>query len=93
MAFDPSQVLYTHARTSCSVQFWMTDGPSGEFKGLKEAVAFARDNKGKWNDVDITVHMPREDVTYGSDKVRMLIDALERQAKRPVETGEAEAED
>lgn len=91
MAFDPSQTLYTYSRTDCTVQFWMENGPRGEFKGLKEAVAFARDHKGKWNDVDITVHLPREDITYGSDKVRMLIDALERQARKPVDPDSPEA--
>jgi hypothetical protein len=85
MAFDPSQTLHTYSRTDCTVQFWMTDGPSGQFKGIKDAVTFARDNKGKWNDVDITVHLAREDITYGSDKVRMLIDALERQSKKPAD--------
>ena len=55
---------------------------SGEFNSLSEAVAFAKQHNGKWNDVEITAHLKREDIVYGSDKCHMMIDALERSLKQ-----------
>ncbi|MDB5524479.1 MAG: hypothetical protein JWM58_2242 [Rhizobium sp.] len=81
MAFDPVKTLYTYADTDCSVQMWVADAKPVQFSSLKDAVAYAKEQGGKWNDVEITVHLPREDIAYGSDKTRMLIDALERSSK------------
>jgi hypothetical protein len=50
--------------------------------GLKAAVKYAKDNGGRWNEVEITVHLPREDIVYATDKVHRLIDAL-RPPRRP----------
>ena len=82
MAFDPSKTLLSYGETPCSVQVWATETMSGEFNSLPEAVAFAKQHNGKWNDLEITVHLKREDIVYGSDKCRMMIDALERASKQ-----------
>jgi hypothetical protein len=52
-----------------------------QFPSLKDAVSYANEQGGKWNDVEITVHLDREDIAYGTDKTRMLIDALQRSLK------------
>jgi hypothetical protein len=82
MAFDPIKTLTTYANTECSVQMWVADAAAVQFGSLGEAVAYAKAQGGKWTDVDITVHMPSEDIAFGSDKTRMLIDAAERLAKQ-----------
>ncbi|MDB5554800.1 MAG: hypothetical protein JWL86_4784 [Rhizobium sp.] len=82
MAFDPSKTLLSYGETPCSVQVWSAETMSGEFNSLSEAVAFAKQHNGKWNDVEITVHLKREDIVYGSDKCHMMIDALERALKQ-----------
>lgn len=82
MAFDPIKTLTTYAQTDCSVQMWVTDATAVQFRSLRDAVAYAKAQGGKWTDVDITVHLPREDIVYGSDKTRMLIDAAERLSKQ-----------
>jgi hypothetical protein len=81
MAFDPNKTLYTYATTECTVQMWVVDAKPVEFPSLKDAVAYANQNGGKWNDVEITVHLDREDIVFGTDKTRMLIDANERASK------------
>ena len=82
MAFDPSKTLYSFAETPCSVQIWLAESQVAEFPSLPDAVAYAKQQGGKWNDVEITVHMPREDIVYGTDKTRSMIDAYERAAKQ-----------
>ena len=82
MAFDPTKTLVSYGETPCSVQVWASETMSAEFESLPEAVAYAKQHNGKWNDVEITVHLKREDIVYGSDKCRMMIDALERTLKR-----------
>ena len=81
MAFDPTKALYTYADTECSVQMWIADAKPVQFPSLKDAVSYANEQGGKWNDVEITVHLDREDIAYGTDKTRMLIDALQRSLK------------
>jgi hypothetical protein len=82
MAFDPTKTLYTYADTECSVQMWVSGASPVQFPSLKDAVSYASQQGGKWNEVEITVHLPREDIVYGTDKTRMLIDAVERASKR-----------
>ena len=91
MAFDPIKTLSSYSNTDCSVQLWVSDAPAVQFRSLKDAVSYAKQNGGKWNDVDITVHLAREDITYGSDKTRMLIDALERLSKLDARESDAES--
>ena len=93
MAFDPIKTLTTYANTECSVQMWIADAPVVQFRSLRDAVAYAKAQGGKWTDVEITVHMPREDIAYGSDKTRMLIDAAERLAKQSGSNKETEGDD
>lgn len=81
MAFDPTKALHTYAGTECSVQMWVADAKPVQFPSLKDAVSYANEQGGKWNDVEITVHLAREDIAYGTDKTRMLIDALQRSSK------------
>lgn len=80
-AFDPMQALETHAQSECSVQFWLPDAKPFHCSSIGEAVAYANKHGGKWNEVELTVHRAREDIAYGTDKTRMLIDAQERAAK------------
>jgi hypothetical protein len=89
-AFDPMQALETHADSECSVQFWLPDAKPVHCASIGEAVAYASQHGGKWNDVELTVHRAREDIAYGTDKTRMLIDAQERAAKasRPARDAE-----
>ena len=81
MAFDPMQALDTHANSECSVQIWLPDAKPFHCSSIKEAIAYAIEKGGKWNDVELTVHRAREDIVYGTDKNRMMIDAQERAAK------------
>jgi len=76
MALDPIKVLNDYAEADCSVQFWVTGAPAVQFRSLKAAVKYAKDNGGRWNEVEITVHLPREDIVYATEKVHRLIDAL-----------------
>ncbi len=81
MAFDPTKALHTYSGTECSVQIWVAYAKPVQFPSLKDAVFYANEQGGKWNDVEITVHLAREDIAYGTDKTRMLIDALQRSLK------------
>lgn len=78
MAFDPIATLSSYSAAECSVQMLQAGAKPVQFSGLAAAAAYAKEQGGKWNDVEITVHLPREDIVYGSDKVRILIDALKR---------------
>lgn len=80
-AFDPMQALDTYAESECSVQFWVPDAKPFHCGSIGEALAYASKHGGKWNGVELTVHLAREDIVYGTDKTRMLIDAQERTAK------------
>lgn len=80
-AFDPTQVLDTYADSECSVQLWLPDAEPFHCSSIAEALSYASKHGGKWNSVELTVHRPREDIVYGTDKTRMLIDAQERAAK------------
>ena len=82
MALDPIKVLNDYAMADCSVQFWVPGAAPLQFRGLKAAVKYAKDNGGRWNEVEITVHLPQEDIVYATDKVHRLIDAL-RPPRRP----------
>jgi len=92
MAFDPIKTLHSYSSTDCSVQMWLADAKPVSFASLKDAVSYAKQQGGKWNDVEITVHLAREDIAYGSDKTRMLIDALERVSKQDVPAGDDQAQ-
>lgn len=76
MALDPIKVLNDYAEADCSVQFWLPGAAAMPFRSLKAAVQYAKDNGGRWKEVEITVHLPREDIVYATDKVHRLIDAL-----------------
>lgn len=80
-AFDPMQALHTYADSDCSVQFWLPDAKPFHCSSIGEALAYANKHGGKWNSVELTVHRSREDIVYGTDKTRMLIDAQERATK------------
>ena len=81
MALDPTQAFSDYARTPCSVQFWVAGADALEFRSLRAAVIYARDNGASTKSVEITVHLPREDIAYGTEKVRELVKELV-QAKR-----------
>ncbi|MDO9416103.1 hypothetical protein [Pararhizobium sp.] len=76
MAFDPLILLAEYADTPCSVQFWIADTPSVELPSLRAAVAYAAKNGAMTQSADITVHLPREDIVYGTEKVRLLVQAI-----------------
>jgi hypothetical protein len=78
MAFDPIKALANYSDAECSVQFWVAGTPASVFASLEEAVIFARDNGAGWKDVEITVHLEREDIVYATGKTRTLIEALRR---------------
>ncbi|OBZ91985.1 hypothetical protein ADU59_29085 [Pararhizobium polonicum] len=82
MAFDPIKALTNYADAECSVQFWIADTPAVVLPSLPAAVIHARENGAGWKDVEITVHLPREDVVYATGKVRSLIEALRPKAGR-----------
>jgi hypothetical protein len=76
MALDPDIVFSAYANTPCSVQFWVAGVASVECRSLRAAVIYARDHGALTESVEITVHLPREDIAYASDKVRALIKEL-----------------
>ena len=78
MTFDPYKVLSDYASTPCSVQFWSADAPSIEFPSLHAAVVHAGDEGALTKWADITVHLEREDIAYGTEKVRLLIQATRK---------------
>lgn len=80
-AFDPMQAIHAYADTECSVQLWLPDAKPFYCSSISEALSYASKHGGKWNSVELTVHRAREDIVYGTDKTRMLIDALERARK------------
>ncbi|WP_438752095.1 hypothetical protein [Pararhizobium sp. O133] len=82
MAFAPLKALTSYADAECSVQFWVADSPAVVLRSLKAAVIHARENGAGWKDVEITVHMRREDVVYATGKVRSLIEALRQESDR-----------
>ena len=82
MAFDPIMALSNYSETECSVQFWIADTPPLQFRSLKDAVTYARDHGGRWNEIEITVHLPREDIVYATVKSRILMDALQQRPRR-----------
>ncbi|PZM08187.1 hypothetical protein [Rhizobium tubonense] len=76
MALDPNQAFTDYKYTPCSVQFWVAGVASVEFRSLRAAVIYARDNGALTESVEITVHLPREDIAYGTEKVRELVKQL-----------------
>jgi hypothetical protein len=76
MAFDPVKALTNYSDAECSVQFLIAGTPASVFPSLEEAVIFARDNGAGWKDIEITVHLDREDIVYATGKTRTLIEAL-----------------
>jgi hypothetical protein len=80
MAFDPIKALTNYADAECSVQFLIAGSAASVFPSLEEAVIFARENGAGWKDIEITVHLDREDIVYATGKTRTLIEAL-RQKK------------
>jgi hypothetical protein len=76
MALDPIKALSDYGEAKCTVQFWIADAPAVEFSSLKAAVRYAKDHGGRWEEIEITVHLPREDIVYATEKVHRLIDAL-----------------
>jgi hypothetical protein len=84
MAFDPIATLSGYSAAECTVQMLQPGAKPVQFSGLAAAAEYAKEQGGKWNDVEITVHLPREDIVYASDKVRILIDAMKpRQIRNP----------
>ena len=81
MALDPAKALLDYADADCSVQFWTPGAEPVGFRSLKAAVQYAGKNGGRWNEIEITVHLPREDIVYATEKVHRLIDALK--VRRP----------
>ena len=81
MALDPIKAFLDYANADCAVQFWKPGAEPVAFRSLKAAVQYAKDNDGRWNEVEITVHLPREDIVYATEKVHRLIDAV--QARTP----------
>lgn len=88
-AFDPMHALDTYANSACSVQFWLPDAKPYHCSSIAEALTYASKHGAKWNSVELTVHRSREDIVYGTDKTRMLIDAQERAAKASKSMGGA----
>ncbi|WP_047454535.1 hypothetical protein [Rhizobium rhizogenes] len=76
MTLDPLKALSDYDEVKCTVQFWIADAPAVEFNSLKAAVRYAKDHGGRWQEIEITVHLPREDIVYATEKVHRLIDAL-----------------
>lgn len=76
MALDALQAFSDYARVDCTVQFWIADAPAVQFKSLKAAVGYAKEHGGRWQEIEITVHLAREDIVYATQKVHQLIDAL-----------------
>lgn len=81
MALDPIKAFSDYAETDCSVQFWVADAPAMQFKSLEAAVRYAKDHGGRWEEIEITVHLPREDIVYATDKVHRLIDSLQSRGR------------
>lgn len=76
MALDPLKALSDYSEADCTVQFWIADALAVEFGSLQAAVSYAKNNGGRWQEIEIAVHLPREDIVYATDKVHKLIDAL-----------------
>jgi hypothetical protein len=72
MAFDPIKALSNYSDAECSVQFLIAGTPASVFPSLEEAVLFARENGAGWKDVEITVHLDREDIVYATGKTRKM---------------------
>lgn len=82
MAFDPNKALADFDDVECSVQFWIAGAPAETFPSLRAAVNHAFKNGGKWNEIEITVHLPREDIVYGTAKTHILIDTARKRQRR-----------
>jgi hypothetical protein len=78
MAFDPTGAFSKYADAQCSVQLWTADDEVAVLPSLKAGVVYARENGAGWKEVEITVHMPREDIVYATGKVRSLIEHLSK---------------
>lgn len=76
MALDPQKAFLDYSAADCSVQFWTPNAPTVEFRSLESAVRFAKDHGGRWEEIEITVHLPREDIVFATGKVHQLIDAV-----------------
>lgn len=76
MALDPATVFLEYANADCSVQFWTPGAEPVVLRSLKAAAQYASENGGRWKEIEITVHLPREDIVYATEKVHRLIDAL-----------------
>ncbi|AYG65778.1 MULTISPECIES: hypothetical protein [unclassified Rhizobium] len=81
-ALDPIKAFSDYAEADCTVQFWIADAPAVEFKSLKSAVSYAKDHGGRWQEIEITVHLPREDIVYATEKVHRLIDSLQTRGQK-----------
>jgi hypothetical protein len=82
MALDPVKALSDYGEAKCTVQFWTADAAAVEFDSLKAAVRYAKNNGGRWEEIEITVHLPREDIVYATEKVHRLIDALKDRRRK-----------
>jgi hypothetical protein len=76
MALDPEKAFLDYSAADCSVQFWTANAPAVQCTSLEAAVRFAKDHGGRWEEIEITVHLPREDIVFATGKVHQLIDAL-----------------
>ncbi|UIK19473.1 hypothetical protein LZK79_10835 [Rhizobium leguminosarum] len=76
MALDPEKAFLDYSAADCSVQFWTANAPAVQFTSLEAAVRFAKEHGGRWEEIEITVHLPREDIVFATGKVHQLIDAL-----------------
>lgn len=78
MAFDPIAAFSNYGDAECSVQLWTADHVAATLPSLEAAVVYARKNGAGWKEVEITVHMPSEDIVYATGKVRSLIEHLSK---------------
>lgn len=78
MAFDAIGAFSKYADAECSVQLWTADHAAVVLPSLKDAVVYARDNGAGWKEVEITIHLPSEDIVYATGKVRSLIEHLRK---------------
>jgi hypothetical protein len=81
MALDPQKAFTDYSAADCSVQFWTANALAVQFTSLEAAVRFAKDQGGRWEEIEITVHLPREDIVFATGKVHQLIDALPGDAR------------
>jgi hypothetical protein len=78
MALDPLKTFLTYGDADCSVQIWAADAQAVQFTSLEAAIRFAKEQGARWQEIEVTVHLPREDIVFATGKVHKLIDALPR---------------